>query len=90
MSDRASSVRPASAVGIGVGLSGLTGLAIWVMIARNFGALADILGFPGLPERASGPNAALLGIIACGAPMILWSLLIEKVHRPTASTTTSC
>ena len=81
MSDRASSVRPASAVGIGVGLSGLTGLAIWVMIARNFGALADILGFPGLPERASGPNAALLGIIACGAPMILWSLLIEKVHR---------
>ncbi|MBH9537086.1 methyltransferase family protein [Novosphingopyxis sp. YJ-S2-01] len=81
MSDRASSVRPASAVGIGVGLSGLAGLAIWVMIARNFGALADILGFPGLPERASGPNAALLGIIACGAPMILWSLLIEKVHR---------
>jgi protein-S-isoprenylcysteine O-methyltransferase Ste14 len=28
-----------------------------------------------------GPYAALVNVVACGGPMILWSLLVDKVHR---------
>jgi hypothetical protein len=73
--------RPASAVSHMVGLCGLIGLVIWVMIARNFGAVADMIGFPGLPERADGPYSALIAVACCGGPMVLWSLLVDKVHR---------
>lgn len=72
--------RPASAVGTGVGLAGLAGLAAWIMLARNFGAVAEALGVAGLPARADGPYAALASVVACGLPMVIWSLLIEKVH----------
>jgi Isoprenylcysteine carboxyl methyltransferase (ICMT) family len=78
---RVNDPRPLSAVSSGVGLAGLAGLVLWVMIARNFGVLAETLGFPGLPEKASGPNEALLGVLFCGTPMVLWSLLVDKVHR---------
>lgn len=78
---RAADPRPRSAVSSGVGLAGLAGLVLWVLVARNFGGLMESLGFPGWPERADGPNAALLGIVACGVPMVLWSLLVDKVHR---------
>lgn len=78
---QAADPRPRSAVSSGVGLAGLAGLALWVLVARNFGALMGGLGFPGWPERADGPNAALLGILACGVPMVLWSLFVDKVHR---------
>ncbi len=78
---RPASLRPISAVSYGVGLCGLVGLALWIAAARNFGALADMLGLAGLPERADGPYAALLGILACGLPMIGWSLFVDKVHR---------
>ena len=59
--------RPASAVSNGVGLAGLLGLFSWVVVARRFGM--------------DGPYAALLNVAACGLPMILWSLLVDKVHR---------
>jgi protein-S-isoprenylcysteine O-methyltransferase Ste14 len=72
--------RPISAVSSGVGIIGVFGLFAWVLIARNFGDLAELMGFPGLPDKASGPNAALLSLLFVGAPMVLWSILIDKVH----------
>ena len=59
--------RPASAVGHGVGIAGLIGLVAWIAVARTVGM--------------DGPYAALVGIAACGVPMVLWSLLVDKVHR---------
>ena len=59
--------RPRSAVSGGVGLAGLAGLFAWVAIARMF--------------EFSGPNASMCAVVACGAPMVLWSLLVDKVHR---------
>lgn len=73
--------RPASAVSSAVGLAGLAGLALWVLIARNFGNIAAALGFPGLPDRGDGPYAALIGVACCGLPMVLWSIFVDKVHR---------
>jgi protein-S-isoprenylcysteine O-methyltransferase Ste14 len=59
--------RPASAVSHMVGLAGLAGLLAWVAVARMF--------------EFSGPNAALCAFIACAAPMLAWSILVDKVHR---------
>jgi protein-S-isoprenylcysteine O-methyltransferase Ste14 len=59
--------RPRSAVSTGVGLAGLAGLLGWVAAARSFGF--------------SGENGALLALLACGVPMVAWSLLVDKVHR---------
>ncbi|MBB5711751.1 methyltransferase family protein [Sphingomonas xinjiangensis] len=60
-------VRPPSAVSRGVGLAGLLGLCAWIGVARRFGM--------------DGPYSALVGVAACAAPMVLWSLLVDKVHR---------
>jgi protein-S-isoprenylcysteine O-methyltransferase Ste14 len=57
---------PPSAVGHGVGLAGLAGLMVWMAIALQFGM--------------DGPYAGLAGVAACGVPMVLWSLLVDKVH----------
>jgi protein-S-isoprenylcysteine O-methyltransferase Ste14 len=59
--------RPKSAVSTGVGLVGLAGLLAWAAVARAYGMV--------------GPFAALSGLLACAIPMILWSLLVDKVHR---------
>jgi protein-S-isoprenylcysteine O-methyltransferase Ste14 len=59
--------RPKSAVSTGVGLAGLAGLFAWTAPALYFGM--------------AGPAAALTALLACGIPMILWSLLVDKVHR---------
>ncbi|SIN59599.1 Isoprenylcysteine carboxyl methyltransferase (ICMT) family protein [Parasphingorhabdus marina DSM 22363] len=62
--------RPQSAVSSGVGLAGLIGLGCWVLIARQYGM--------------DGPYSALAACAACALPMIIWSLLYDKVHlRPT-------
>lgn len=58
---------PRSAVSHGVGLVGLTGFAAWLVLARAYG-----LG---------GPFAALGLLGACAGPMLLWSLLVDKVHH---------
>lgn len=71
---------PASAVSHSVGWAGLCGLFLWVCIARNFGALAAIAGYPGFPARADGPYSALIAVAFCGVPMLLWSVLRDKVH----------
>ncbi|MGQ3179949.1 MAG: protein-S-isoprenylcysteine methyltransferase, partial [Blastomonas fulva] len=60
---------PPSAVSHGAGLIGLVGLIGWVLLARHY--------------AWNGPNAALVCCIATGLPMVLWSLLVDKVHlRP--------
>jgi protein-S-isoprenylcysteine O-methyltransferase Ste14 len=59
--------RPHSAVSTGVGLAGLVGLAIWMGIARHY--------------QMVGTLAAVATILACGIPMVLWSLLVDRVHR---------
>ena len=75
--------RPPSAVSAGVGLAGLIGLAAWLVVCRNWPAVADLFGIPGPRERLSGPHAALMGLVWSSGPMIGWSLLVDKVHlRP--------
>ena len=59
--------RPRSAVGHGVGLAGLAGLAVWITIAWLVGM--------------DGPLSALADLAACALPMIGWSLLVDRVHR---------
>jgi Isoprenylcysteine carboxyl methyltransferase (ICMT) family len=73
--------RPASAVSTAVGVSGLFGLVLAVIIARNFGSIGAVLGFPGWPALADGPYSAMVALVFCGLPMVLWSLLVDKVHR---------
>ena len=59
--------RPCSAVGTMVGLVGLAGLLTWTAIGRIYGFV--------------GADASLVALLACGLPMIAWSLLVDKVHR---------
>lgn len=59
--------RPASAVSTGVGLAGLAGLLAWTATALWF--------------RMDGPYAAMVNVLACGVPMILWSVFVDRVHR---------
>jgi protein-S-isoprenylcysteine O-methyltransferase Ste14 len=59
--------RPRSAVSTGVGVVGLAGLFAWVAAARSLGI--------------SGEGGALLALLACGVPMVLWSVFVDKVHR---------
>ena len=59
--------RPKSAVSTMVGAVGLIGLVAWTAVARAYGM--------------QGPLAGLSALLACGVPMVLWSLLVDKVHR---------
>ncbi len=59
--------RPRSAVSTGVGVSGLLGLALWMGVARHY--------------QMNGPFSAIATAIACGLPMVLWSLFVDRVHR---------
>jgi len=59
--------RPRSAVNGAVGAAGLAGLFAWVLVARHY--------------HIDGPYAAMLAVIACGLPMVGWSLLVDRVHR---------
>jgi len=58
--------RPRSAVSTGCGIAGLAGLLCWVGVARWYGM--------------DGPYAALANIASCGLPMVLWAVLVDKVH----------
>lgn len=49
------------------GVVGLIGLAAWAAVARLY--------------AMDGASSALVGLLACGVPMVLWSLLVDKVHR---------
>ena len=82
--------RPASAVSHGAGVCGIIGLFIAVMLARNFGVIAEAIHFPMLPEfggqypaTADGRYSSLIAVTLCGLPMIAWSIFVDKVHlRP--------
>ncbi|WP_375397469.1 methyltransferase family protein [uncultured Sphingomonas sp.] len=52
---------------MGVGVAGLAGLLAWVGVARWLGM--------------DGPYAALVNVVACALPMVLWSVFVDKVHR---------
>ena len=58
--------RPPSAVSSGVGVAGLIGLLSWILIARQYGM--------------DGPYSALVACLSCAVPMVVWSLLYDKVH----------
>ncbi len=58
--------RPKSAVSTGCGLAGLAGLLIWVALARHY--------------QMDGPYSALANVASCGVPMVLWAVLVDKVH----------
>lgn len=73
--------RPPGDVSGVVGWLGLAGLILWVLVCRNWAQVADMLGVPGPREPMAGPYAALLGLVACGLPMVAWSLLVDKVHQ---------
>jgi protein-S-isoprenylcysteine O-methyltransferase Ste14 len=59
--------RPKSAVSTGVGVAGLVGMAAWLAVARSYGL--------------DGPYAALVNLLACGLPMLIWAVVVDKVHR---------
>jgi len=76
--------RPRSAVGHGVGIAGLAGLIAWLAFVRATGtdpATSPIGPFMRLFRAEPAMVAAYLSLIACGLPMVLWSLLVDKVHR---------
>ncbi|WP_284124864.1 methyltransferase family protein [Parerythrobacter aestuarii] len=74
---------PESDVSSGVGLAGLLGLAAWILFCRNYAPIADTLGLPGPHAPMSGPFASLAAMVFTAGPMVVWSLLVDKVHlRP--------
>lgn len=74
--------RPRSAVSAGVGIVGLLGLMSYLLIARYAPEIAAWLGIDwGDRGPMNGPNSAILSVFACGVPMVLWSVFVDKVHR---------
>ncbi|OWQ98236.1 methyltransferase family protein [Sphingopyxis witflariensis] len=74
--------RPRSAVSAGVGLVGLAGLTSYLLIARYAPEIAGWLGIDwGDRGPMNGPNSAIASVLACGIPMVLWSVFVDKVHR---------
>jgi protein-S-isoprenylcysteine O-methyltransferase Ste14 len=59
--------RPRSAVSTGVGVAGLVGMCVWLGIARTYGL--------------DGPYSALMNLLFAAVPMLVWSLVVDKVHR---------
>ncbi|GMN12232.1 methyltransferase family protein [Altererythrobacter sp. MTPC7] len=72
--------RPRSDVSAGVGLAGLLGLALWILFCRNYAGIAEAIGIPGPRAPLSGPYAALAALFFTSGPMVVWSLLVDKVH----------
>jgi protein-S-isoprenylcysteine O-methyltransferase Ste14 len=81
--------RPPSAVSTGVGMAGLVGVTIWMTFALTFDInpvrfwLADMFGNPEIATagKLDGPWSAAMNVIFCGVPMVLWSVLVDRVHR---------
>ncbi|KHK89356.1 methyltransferase family protein [Novosphingobium malaysiense] len=72
--------RPASDVSAGVGLSGLAALFLWLMVCRNWAAIADALALPGPHAPMSGPYASVATLLFTGTAMAFWSVFVDKVH----------
>ena len=81
-SQTVSTVRPRSAVSAGVGFVGLGGLLGYLLLARYAPEIAAYLGIDwGARGPMSGPNSAIASVLACGIPMVLWSVFVDKAHR---------
>lgn len=83
----ARSAPPPSDVSAGVGLAGLAGLFAWIAFCRAYPEIAEALGLTGAFASSrgvlSGPYAALAAMVFTALPMVLWSVLVDKVHlRP--------
>ncbi|MBK6412115.1 isoprenylcysteine carboxylmethyltransferase family protein [Sphingopyxis sp.] len=79
---RGSTARPRSAVSAAVGIVGLAGLVGYLLLARYAPEIAAYLGIHwDTRGPMSGPNSAIASVLACGIPMVLWSVLVDKVHR---------
>ena len=75
--------RPVSDVSAAVGLSGLAGLLCWIIICRQWADISVFFGLPGPHAPLAGRYAALAAVVFSGVPMVLVSLLVDKVHlRP--------
>lgn len=59
--------RPVSAVSTGVGLAGLAGLFAAVIVGRMIGA--------------NGPLSAMLALVACALPMMVWTVVVDKTWK---------
>jgi hypothetical protein len=59
----------------------LLGLIAWVVFCRNFAEFSSILDLPGPRARLDGPYAALGESLFSAGPMVVWSLVVDKVHR---------
>ncbi len=60
---------------------GLAGLGLWIVFCHFWPEIAGAFDLAGRRERLTGPNAALMGLVFSAAPMVAWSLIVEKVHR---------
>ncbi len=83
--------RPRSAVSVSVGIAGLLGLIIWVLIAKNGAEIAAFFNVPDIVTGLGGqwtskgpmdgPWSALMSLVWCAVPMVLWSVFVDRVHR---------
>ena len=73
--------RPASDVSGLTGLLGLGALAAWICLCHFWPELVLALGLPGPARRLDGVNAALAGLVIAALPMVLYEVLVAKVHR---------
>ena len=79
----APAILPQSDVSAKVGLAGLAGLFGWIVICRQWAEIAATFNIPGPHVPLAGPYAALAALLFSGLPMVLVSVLVEKVHlRP--------
>src|SRR3546814_2565423 len=52
------------------------------LLARYAPEIAAFLGIDwGNRGRMDGPVSAIASVLACGVPMVLWSVLVDKVHH---------
>jgi protein-S-isoprenylcysteine O-methyltransferase Ste14 len=74
---------PASDVSAAVGLWGVAGLVAWVCFCHFWPEISAALGSSTPQGRLSGPYAALAGLLAAALPMVIVSLVKDRVHlRP--------
>ena len=73
--------RPPSDVSAAVGLTGVAGLSLWIAVCHFWPQIGDLFDLPGPRARLTGPYAALTGLVFTALPMVVWSLLVDKVHR---------
>ena len=73
--------RPVSDVSGVVGLLGLAALSGWIALCHFWPELVTAFGLSSRAERLTGPYAALTGLVVAALPMVLYELLVTKVHR---------